>query len=102
MTVMGAGWTALRMQRLGLWNDDVCARFPRTLSLLASLSIPFAVRGVMFARQAPGTGVQPHSDGRNFILTLHLGLQVPKEEGLCWMRVAEERRGWEEGKAVVM
>ncbi|KAM3570399.1 hypothetical protein VYU27_007538 [Nannochloropsis oceanica] len=102
MTVMGAGWTALRMQRLGLWNDHVCARFPRTLSLLASLSIPFAVRGVMFARQAPGTGVQPHSDGRNFILTLHLGLQVPKEEGLCWMRVAEERRGWEEGKAVVI
>lgn len=41
--------------------------------MLAELDIPFAVRGVMFAKQAPGTGVQPHSDGRNFILTLHLG-----------------------------
>lgn len=43
------------------------------MQVLAELDIPFAVRGVMFAKQAPGTGVQPHSDGRNFILTLHLG-----------------------------
>lgn len=102
MTVMGAGWTALRLQRLGLWNEDVCARFPRTLSVLASLPIPFAVRGVMFARQAPKTGVQAHSDGRNFILTLHLGLRIPKEEGACWIRVGGERRSWQEGKALVI
>lgn len=50
MTVMGAGWTALRLQRLGQWNEEVCARFPKTVALLASLDIPFAVRGVMFAR----------------------------------------------------
>ncbi len=71
--------------------------------LLASLDIPFAVRCVMFARQAAGTGVQPHSDARNFILTAHLGLQVPKDPpGACWMRVAEERRGWEENKVAVI
>lgn len=103
MKVMGAGWTALRLQRLGEWNDEVCARFPRTLELLASLDIPFAVRGVMFARQMAGTGVQPHSDARNFILTMHLGLKVPKDPpGACWMRVAEERKEWEERKALVI
>jgi hypothetical protein len=41
------------------------------------LNIPLAVRGVCFAKQAPQSGVQPHSDGRNFILTTHLGIQIP-------------------------
>jgi hypothetical protein len=67
--VMGTGWSALRLQRLGQWNFEICQAFPETFQLLRSLSIPLAVRGVCFARQAPGTGVQPHTDGRNFILT---------------------------------
>lgn len=76
--VMGSGWSAIRLQRLGVWNIENCSEFPQTYQLLRSLNIPLAVRGVCFARQAPGSGVQPHSDGRNFILTSHLGLQVPK------------------------
>jgi hypothetical protein len=97
--VMGTGWSAVRLQRLGVWNADNCKQFPRTYELLRSLNIPFAVRGVCFARQAPGSGVQPHSDGRNFILTSHLGLKVP--EG-CWMQVGDERRSWEEGKLTTL
>ena len=46
--------------------------------------------GVMFARQLPGSGVKPHSDGRNFILTAHLGLKVPNEG--CTISVAGEQR----------
>ncbi len=76
--VMGQGWSAIRLQRLGVWNSEVCAEFPKTYELLQSLKIPLAVRGVCFARQAPGSGVEPHSDGRNFILTSHLGIQVPE------------------------
>eukprot|EP00544_Gedaniella_sp_CCMP2646_P008684 CAMPEP_0202484346 /NCGR_PEP_ID=MMETSP1361-20130828/3437_1 /ASSEMBLY_ACC=CAM_ASM_000849 /TAXON_ID=210615 /ORGANISM="Staurosira complex sp., Strain CCMP2646" /LENGTH=325 /DNA_ID=CAMNT_0049112955 /DNA_START=36 /DNA_END=1013 /DNA_ORIENTATION=+ len=92
--VMGQGWSAIRLQRLGVWNSEVCAEFPKTYELLQSLKIPLAVRGVCFARQAPGSGVEPHSDGRNFILTSHMGIQVP--EG-CWMKVGEETRTWKEG-----
>jgi len=76
--VMGSGWSAFRLQRLGEWNVENCNEFPETYNLLRSLDIPLAVRGVCFARQTPGTGVQPHSDGRNFILTSHLGLKVPE------------------------
>lgn len=97
--VMGKGWSAFRLQRLGVWNVENCKEFPETYKLLKSLNIPIAVRGVCFARQAPGSGVQPHSDGRNFILTSHLGLKVP--EG-CWMQVGEERRSWEEGKLTTL
>lgn len=38
-------------------------------------------------------------DGRNFILTAHLGLKVP--EG-CWLKVAEEKRSWDVGKLTTL
>lgn len=97
--VMGGGWSAVRLQRLGVWNEENCRQFPETYELIRSLNIPLAVRGVCFARQAPGSGVQPHSDGRNFILTSHLGLKIPKE---CWIEVGTERKGWEEGKLTTL
>lgn len=76
--VMGTGWSAFRLQRLGVWNTENCAKFPKTYNLLKELNIPLAVRGVCFARQTPGSGVAPHTDGRNFILTSHLGLKIPE------------------------
>jgi len=97
--VMGQGWSAIRLQRLGMWNVQICNEFPKTFQLLQSLNIPLAVRGVCFARQAPGSGVQPHSDGRNFILTSHLGIIIPQG---CWIQVADEVRTWEEGKLTTM
>eukprot|EP01082_Thalassiosira_pseudonana_P004288 g4528.t1 g4528 contig15:1210807-1212295(+) len=93
--VMGTGWSAFRLQRLGVWNVENCAVFPKTYDLLRKLDIPLAVRGVCFARQAPGSGVAPHSDGRNFILTSHLGLKIP--EG-CWIKVGDDQQSWQEGK----
>lgn len=73
MNIMGKGWSGVRLQRLGNWLPENCEKFPRTVELLKELKIPLAVRGVMFARQFPGSGVSPHTDGRNFILTTHLG-----------------------------
>jgi hypothetical protein len=97
--VMGGGWSAIRLQRLGVWNMDNCNEFPKSYELLRQLGIPLAVRGVCFARQAPGSGVQSHTDGRNFILTSHFGLKVP--EG-CWIQVGDERKTWEEGKLTTL
>ena len=103
--MMGAGWTAFRLQRMGEWNEENMAKFPITTKVVQSLNIPLAVRGVMFARQQPGSGVQPHTDGRNFILTCHLGVKVPpapqdQAEG-CWIKVGGEKRVWENDKAIV-
>ena len=97
--LMGSGWTAFRLQRLGEWNKQNMALFPRTTEIVQGLDIPLAVRGVMFAKQAPGSGVQPHSDGRNFILTAHLGLKVP-EEG-CWISVAGVKKSWKRDGLIV-
>lgn len=46
--VMGSGWSAIRLQRLGVWNTENCQEFPETYRLLKSLKIPLAVRGVCF------------------------------------------------------
>lgn len=98
-SVMGEGWSAIRLQRLGVWNVENCKEFPKTFKLLKDLDIPIAVRGVCFARQAPGSGVKPHSDGRNFILTSHLGIKIP--DG-CWIEVAKERRTWEDQRLLTL
>ena len=100
--VMGEGWSALRLQRLGQWNEANMARFPKTAAILQEIGVPIAMRGCMFARQAPGTSVVRHSDGRNFILTAHLGLQIPKDSEKCWIEVAGDRRCWEAGKIGVI
>lgn len=101
--VMGTGWAALRLQRLGQWNGAACARFPNTVALLQALQVPTAMRGVMFARQSPGSRVARHSDGRNFVLTLHLGLRVPAGGvATCWIECGGVRQAWAQGKAVVL
>ena len=103
--MMGTGWTAFRLQRMGEWNEENMARFPITTKVVKSLQIPLAVRGVMFARQQPGSGVQPHTDGRNFILTCHLGVSVPAPPGGqgngCWIKVGDEKRVWENNKSLI-
>mmetsp|Transcript_14000 Transcript_14000/g.20037 ORF Transcript_14000/g.20037 Transcript_14000/m.20037 type:complete len:367 (-) Transcript_14000:87-1187(-) len=97
--IMGGGWSAFRLQRLGVWNVENCEEFPKTYELLRSLNIPLAVRGVCFARQGCQSGVGSHSDGRNFILTAHLGLKIPNG---CWIKVGGEEREWQEGKLTIL
>jgi hypothetical protein len=55
---------------------------PQHTRLIEVLNLPLAVRGVSFARQTSGSGVAPHSDGRNFILTSYLGLKIPEGKAI--------------------
>lgn len=97
---MGDGWSSFRLQKLGEWNDENVSAFPLTMGVLRDAKIPLATRGCMFAKQAPGSGVVPHSDEWNFVLTLHLGIVIPKGRG-CWIRVGDETRSWQQDKALI-
>eukprot|EP01031_Cornospumella_fuschlensis_P039482 gene39482-48065_t len=99
---MGDGWGGFRLQRKGMWIESNVKRFPNTYEILTSLGIPLAMRGVMFARQAPRTGVKAHSDGRNFVLTLHLGLKLPRNATQCSITVGGITKHWEQDKALVI
>ena len=47
----------------------------------------------------PKSGIKPHSDKNNFIITCHLALDVP--EGECWIQVGDTKYHWKNGKAVI-
>ena len=93
----GPDWKTLVLQDRCVWEDTNCKLFPKTVELLRKNSVPSVE--VFFARQAPDTGIKPHTDNTNFILTSHLGLDVP--EGECWMKVGEFKREWMNGRGMI-
>jgi len=109
--VMGPGWSSLRLMRHGNWLTSTGITgeiFERTRRAVTESGAPLSVRNVLFARQAGGgQGIREHTDGRNFILTAHLGVKVPSTKtGECesdqlYLSVGGERRRWEEGKCLV-
>lgn len=93
------GWKSLQLVWAGNKVPANAARFPKTFDIIGRSGVPVAPRSVLFAKQAGHSGIKPHSDGLNFILTYHLGLVVPRDK--CWMRIADEKRKWEDGKGML-
>lgn len=93
----GPDWKTLVLQDRCVWEEKNETLFPKTVALIRELQVPSVE--VFFARQAPGTGIKPHSDDTNFILTSHLALDVP--EGECWMQVGDFKKNWENGKGMI-
>uniref|UniRef100_A0A7S1XNR8 Aspartyl/asparaginy/proline hydroxylase domain-containing protein n=1 Tax=Phaeomonas parva TaxID=124430 RepID=A0A7S1XNR8_9STRA len=99
----GPDWKTLVLQDRE-WDPVNCGLFPRTAEILrkitADKSAVVPSVEAFFARQTPGTGIKPHTDFTNFILTAHLGLDTPT--GDCWIKVGEEKKNWENGKTILM
>lgn len=93
----GPNWRTLVLQDRCEWEEVNCKLFPKTVELLKSVQCPSVE--AFFARQPPNTGIKPHTDNTNFILTAHLGIDVPEAES--WMQVGEFKRYWENGKGLV-
>ena len=93
----GPNWRTLVLQDRCTWDDTNTTLFPKTTRLVREASSPSVE--VFFARQPPGTGIKPHTDFTNFILTSHVGLDVPENE--CWFDVGGEKHWWKNGKACV-
>lgn len=77
---------------------------PRTAAIVQQV-VPCAVDcandglgEVIFSLLTPRTRISPHCGTTNLRLTAHLGLSIPKE---CWIRVANKKLLWEEGKVIV-
>lgn len=93
----GTEWKTLGLQDRGLWDGDNVESFPLTVKLLSQLKVPSCE--AFFARQGPNSGIQPHSDLNNFILTAHLAVDVPVNQS--YIRVGDEVKYWENGKVMV-
>jgi aspartyl/asparaginyl beta-hydroxylase (cupin superfamily) len=93
----GPQWKTLGLQDRSVWNEAILPHFQQTQAILTKALVPSCE--VFFAKQAPLSGIQPHSDRNNFILTCHLGLDVP--EGDCWIEVGQQRYYWKNGQACI-
>ena len=92
----GPEWKTLGLQDRSVWDDDRVKEFPRTVRILKDLDVPSCE--VFFAKQGPKSGIKPHSDKNNFIITCHLALDVP--EGECWIEVGDQKYFWKVGIVV--
>ena len=94
----GQDWKTLVLQDRGRWEETNSKLFPATVKAVKESGCP--TTEVFFARQPGGTGIKPHTDNTNYIMTSHLALQAP--EGPCWIRVGSDKKEWVTGKMLVM
>ena len=94
----GPDWKTLVLQDRGRFDVTNANLFPKTVDIVRRAGVPSVE--IFFAKQAPKTGIKPHTDFNNYILTAHLALQVSRDR--AWIRCGNDRIYWEEGKCIVM
>ncbi|XP_043221506.1 aspartyl/asparaginyl beta-hydroxylase-like isoform X5 [Amphibalanus amphitrite] len=94
-------WKQYTMYRRGRKNQYACVKTPRTCEIIDKFPEAAGCRRgqVKFSMLAPGSTVWPHTGPTNCRLRLHLGIKVPPGTGI---RVAGEKRTWEEGKVLII
>lgn len=96
-----ARWGAFHLWKDGELVPENAARCPRTVAALAGAPIPH-IRGrspmTLFSILKAGTHIPPHSGMLNTRLICHIPLIVPPD---CALRVGNETRTVEEGKALI-
>lgn len=88
-------WKIAKIFMAEHWEE----RFPNTQRIIQRLSHSMRPFEIFFAQMPPKTKISEHSDNQNYILTLHLGLQL--EHGKCFLQVGNRKREWEEGQVMV-
>lgn len=94
-------WSAFYLWENGKLNAANAARCPATMRALEHVPLP-CIPGrspsVLFSLLRPGAHIPPHTGILNTRLIVHLPLVVPPG---CQLRVGNETRTWEEGRAWV-
>jgi len=93
----GTDWKTLPLCDRTVWDATNSALFPKTCALLTKSKVPLIE--AFFAKMPPKTEIKPHSDMCNFVLTCHLGVEVP--EGECDLTVGDETVEWRNGRVLL-
>ena len=93
-------WHQFTLYSQGRRNEVNCRKTPQTCAIMDDFpEASGCTRGqVKFSVMHPGVHVWPHVGPTNCRLRMHLGLKIP--DGVS-LRVADQTRGWEEGKVLV-
>lgn len=90
-------WRTLPICDRTVWDSTNSALFPKTCDLLTRSKVP--VVEAFFAQMPPKTDIKPHSDSCNFVLTSHLGIEIP--EGECDLTVGNATVEWRNGQVLL-
>lgn len=98
------GWSILNLRCLGKRSTLFSAheaQLPKTSDFLSHLEKwSFAApESASLLRQAPGSGLEPHTDCLNMVLCCHVGLSVPSG---CWIECGGQRLTWSEGESLII
>ena len=93
----GTGWKTLPLCDRTVWDATNSALFPKTCALLTKSKVPLIE--AFFAKMDPKSDIKAHSDMCNFVLTSHLGVDVP--EGECDLTVGDQTVEWRNGKVML-
>ena len=94
----GGHWRTFVLYGFGARVAHNCERCPETVRVLEAIP---GLQSALFSILAPGFHIREHRGVTKGILRVHLGLKVPKAAEHCYMRVADQRFSWEEGRVVV-
>lgn len=96
----GVGWKTLVLMDRSRWDPVNVNLFPVTAKAVHEAGVP-AVE-VFFASLQPDSNIKPHSDFTNFVLTSHLGVDIPYSgENKCRIQIGDTVRQWINGEVMV-
>ncbi|NDI46782.1 aspartyl/asparaginyl beta-hydroxylase domain-containing protein [Goekera deserti] len=98
--ILAGDWKQAHLFRDGAWQEDVARHFPVTRAILDGIPevTTFSPGVITVSRVVPGTHIMAHCGPTNATLRIHLPLIVPPG---VWIRVADEKLTWEEGRCLV-
>lgn len=96
----GTGWRTLVLMDRGIWDPTNANLFSKTAKAVRDSGAP--VTEVFFASMQPHSDIQPHSDFTNFVVTSHLGLDIPESgNNKCRLTIGDETRQWIDGELMM-
>lgn len=92
-------WRSFFFWGYGYPVPENLARCPETAAAIGK--IPGLVSAI-YSIVPPGAHIKLHKGVNKAIMTLHLGLRVPKDAERCWIEAGDMRDHWRDGEALVL
>jgi beta-hydroxylase len=94
-----SNWKTFFLYGFGTPLERNCVQAPVTAEILSRVP---GIQTAFYSILAPGYHIPAHTGITKAVLRVHLGLIIPKEREKCRIRVGDQIRAWEEGKAFVL
>lgn len=96
--VKGENWKAFFLYAYDERIKDNCRLCPETTQLINEIP---GMTTAFFSILEPHTYITEHRGPYKGVIRYHLGLIIPKEKELCYIKIENEKHYWEYGKSLI-